>query len=368
MRLITVGLVGIAALLATSVAAAAPQGGGAGQKGDTGGKGGLGPENSTQAGAAGAAEQGGEVDTSQVQFAKSGTNPDTTAHKQEQEKPWEISGSFETHHLVEQGYLASAALKTFNVYALSGRYLITSNDIVSIGGGAQQLLQADNGETGFRLFDIGLNYTHRFELPEKFNLAVNGGFTLPISYGAQIESEITSFHVGGTLSRKFGDLFVAFNLGGGYIWDKYTSANAIGAYDNAATSGSGATNTKYTLGGAITAEYSMPFHHPWSVGAVLADSYRWLYNVGQCPADTQCFGATTYPNIDNQPPQQNYGGEIFTRYILPDLQGIKSDITLSLANGDPSLGYPSVIHDGVVHPYFFYYNSTEVYLSLAGRY
>jgi hypothetical protein len=370
MRLITVGL-GIAALLATSVAAAAPQGGGAGQKGDTGGKGGLGPENSTQAGAQGQSEQGGTVDTSLTQLGKSGQNPDTTGHKVQEEKPWEVFGGFETHHLLMQNFLTtSAELKTFNVYSLGGRYSVTPDDIVSLGGGAVQYLQADPGEPGWRAFDLSLAYTHRFQLPEKFNLATTGSLTAPISYNSQLASNITTPSIGVTLSRKFGDLFVALNLRGSYFWDKYTSQNSLGAGQSGSAAGQGAgqPNTKWAAGGALTAEYTMPFHRPWSIGALVSDSYVWFYDVGQPPLQSNFPGATTYPTTDGQPFQQSYGGEIFTRYILPDIQGFKSDILLALANGDPALGYPSMLHDGVVHPYLLYYNTAEVYVAISGRY
>ena len=53
---------------------------------------------------------------------------------------------------------------------------------------------------------------------------------------------------------------------------------------------------------------------------------------------------------------------------MPDLSGFKSDLSIALANGDPSLGYPSVLNDGIVHPYLLYYNSAEVYAALSGRY
>jgi len=371
MRLITVGL-GIAALLVTSVASAAGPGAGsgAGQKGDTGGKGGVGPQGSSAAGAGGSAEQGGNVDTSLVQLSKSGVNPDTTNQKAPKEKPWEIGGGFETHHLLEGNFLTTdASVKTINIYSLYGRYNLTSDDTVSLGGGASQALQADPGETGFRLFDISLAYTHRFELPAKFNLATSASLTAPISYYSQLASNITTPGVGVSLTRRFGDFFVGLNIRGSYFWDRYTSANSTN--NSAAPGGSTGTeqtNPKFALGGALTAEYTMPFHRPWSIGAAVTDSYVWFYNVGQAPADTAFYGATTYTNIDNQPFQQSYSGEIFTRYVLPDLQGFKSDITLALANGDPSTGSLSVLHDGVVHPYLLFYNSAEVYVALTGRY
>lgn len=371
MRLITVGL-GIAALLATSVAAAAPQGGGAGQKGDTGGKGGVGPEGSTQSGSAGSAEESGSIDTTLVAQSKSGTqNPDMAARKAQEEKPWEIGGGFETHHLLEGNFLTTdASVKTVNIYSLYGRYNITPDDTVTVGGGAQQELQADPGETGFRALDISFAYTHRFQLPEKFNLATTGSLSAPISYYSQLASNITTPTVSVTLSRRFGDLFVGLNLRGSYYWDKYTSQDSLGSGQDGSASGQGAgqPNVKWTAGGAITAEYTMPFHRPWSVGAALVDTYIWFYNVGQCPLDSACPGATTNPATDGQPFQQSYGGELFTRYILPDLEGFKSDITLALANGSPGMGYPTVLHDGVVHPYLLFYNSAEVYVALTGRY
>ncbi|HEX8795613.1 MAG TPA: hypothetical protein VF765_31905 [Polyangiaceae bacterium] len=370
MRLITVGL-GIAVVLATSVAAAAPAGGAAGEKGNTGGKGGLGPENSTQSGAQGASEQSAPIDQSQVQFGKTQVNADKGVTKEEKEKPWEIGGAFETHRLLEQNYLTtSKELQTFNIYSLYGRYSITENDIVSISGGASQYLQADPGEPGWRLFDISLAYTHRFQLPAKFNLSTTGGFTLPVSYYSQLASNITSPFITVGLSRKFGDLYVAATVRGGYSWDRWTSQDALGAGQNgaAAGSGAGAPNIEWSAGGALTAEYSMPFHRALSVGAAVSDSYAKPYDVGQCPLNSTCMGATTYPNQDNQPWQQSYSDEIFVRYILPDLQGFKSDILLALANGDPGLGNVPVLHDGVVHPYLMYYNTAEVYVAISGRY
>jgi hypothetical protein len=372
MRLITVGL-GIAALLATSVASAAGAGAGsgAGQKGDTGGKGGLGPEGSSAAGAAGSAEQGGAVDTSQIQLSKSGVqNPDTVTNKPTKEKPWEIGGGFETHHLLEGNFLTTdASAKTVNIYSIYGRYSVTDNDTISLGSGASQALQADPSETGFRLFDLTLAYTHRFELPEKFNLATSASLSAPISYYSQLASNITTPGIGLSLTRRFGDLFVGFNVRGSAYIDRYTSANSTtNSASPSGTTGTEATNPKFALGGALTAEYTMPFHRPWSVGAMATDSYVWFYQVGAAPQDTQFYGATSNPTTDGQPFQQSYSAEIFTRYVLPDLEGFKSDITLALANGDPSTGSLSVLHDGVVHPYLLFYNSAEVYVALSGRY
>ncbi len=382
MRFIAVGF-GLAALLATTAASAT---GGVSGKGETGGKGGPGPENSTAAGAAGTAETSPTVDTSQQAFGgRSTQNPDTTGNKKVEEKPWEVSGTFETHRLLQQGYNLDGVrpVLVFNVLFATIKYSITDKDTVLASGGGYQYFLADSGESGFRASDISLAYSHLFLLPEKFRLRASVGATIPISYDSQLASNITSPSASLAISRKFGDLALEARISGRYFWDRYTTANALGASSTQSdpNAGSGATNVKYTAGAAISAEYDMPFYRPLSAGVALTDSYVWFYNVGQCPADSglnQAFGntnnnsnncqTTSNPQTDGQPWQQSYGGELFVRYVMPDIGGFKSDLTVALANGDPSLGYPSVLHDGIVHPYFLYWNSAEVYAALSGRY
>lgn len=373
MRLMTVAF-GLAIGLASTTALAAPAGGGAGGKGETGGKGGLGPADSTTAGAAGSAEQSPtNLDVSQQAFGgKSTQNPDTAQAAREEEKPWEVSGTFETHHLLRDQYTAEGLgqYKTFNVYFLAAKYLITDADVLSLSGGVFEFFLADQGESGFRGTDISLSYSHVFQLPEKFQLRTTGTVTAPISYDSQLASNITSPSVTVALSRRFGDLLLSAGLRGTFFWDKYTSENAIGASPSSQdpNSGAGEPNAKWNAGGFLSAEYAMPFYRQFSVGAALTDSYVWYYNVGSSPTGTTFNGATSNSVTDNSTFFQSYGGEIFARYILPNLSGFKSDITVALANGDPSLGYPSVLRDGVVHPYVLGYNSAEVYAALEGRY
>jgi hypothetical protein len=380
MRFIAFG-VGFAALLTTTIASAT---GGVSGKGDTGGKGGVGPENSTQSGAAGTAETPSEIDTTQQAFGgKSTQNPDVTSNKKVEEKPWEVGATFETHRLIRQDYNleGDGPLKVFNVLFAVAKYSFTDYDTVLISGGGYQYFLADSGESGFRSSDISLAYSRTFLLPEKFKLRASVGATIPISFDSQLASNITSPSASLAISRKFGDLAVEARISGRYFWDRYTTANAIGSPSTGDGSNSGATNVKFSAGAAISAEYDMPFYRPLSAGVALTDSYSWFYNVGQCPnsaGEQQAFGTagpdstacqtTSNPLTDNQPWQQSYGGEIFVRYVMPDLSGFKSDLTIALANGDPSLGYPQVLHDGIVHPYFFYYNSAEVYAALSARY
>jgi hypothetical protein len=379
MRFIAVGF-GIATLLAATAASAA---GGVSGKGETGGKGGVGPETSTQAGAAGSAEATSGTDTSQQAFGPQSTqNPDVSGGKRVREKPWEVGATFETHRLLRQDFNADGIgpVKVFNVLFAVAKYNITDKDTVLASGGGYQYFLSDNGESGLRAADISLAYAHTFLLPEKLRLRTSGGFTLPISYDSQLARNITSPSLSVALSRRFGDLSLEARITGRYFWDQQTSANSLG---NDQGSNTGATNPKYSAGAAISAEYDMPFYRPLSAGIALTDSYVWFYNVGQCPAGAglqQAFGApantpdpqscqtTVNPQTDGQPWQQSYGGELFVRYVMPDIAGFKSDLTVALANGDPSLGYVSVLHDGIVHPYFFYWNSAEVYAALSGRY
>ena len=273
-----------------------------------------------------------------------------------------------------QQYVADSSSKTFNVFFVTAKYLFTDNDIITLSGGAQQLFLADPGEPGVRAFDLSLAYTHIFQLPEKFRLSTTARLTAPIGFYSQLSSNITSPGISVGLSRRFGDLLLSAGVSGTSFWDRYTTAAAIGAGNGStanagADQGSGQPNTKWSTGGYLSAEYAMPFHRQLSVGAVVSDSYSWLYDVGQAPYGSGTFpGATSNPTVDNNAFRQSYGGEIFARYLIPDLGGFKSDLLLALANGDPSLGYPAVLHDGVVHPYLLYYNTAEVYFALEGRY
>ena len=98
-----------------------------------------------------------------------------------------------------------------------------------MSGGGYQYFLADSGESGFRSSDISLAYTHIFLLPEKFKLRASAGATIPISFDSQLASNITSPSLSVAISRKFGDLALEARISGRYFWDRYTSANCIGA-------------------------------------------------------------------------------------------------------------------------------------------
>ena len=359
MRLFIVGL-GVASLLVAGTAAA---GGGETGKGEVGGKGGTGPgTDATQA------EAGAQTDTTQVSIRKKGTgteeNPDTVLTKEE-ERPWSVGGSWETHRLIRQEDTAASSQKVFNVLSFSASYDFDDRDRISAGWGLSQYFIADPGETGFRATDVYVAYTRLVPLPERFNWRISPSFTIPTSYYSQLASQITTLGLSTSLSRRFGDLLLSASISGSVSIDKYAQAGGDDGFG-------GAPNGLWHVGGGLVAEYFMPFHHPLSAGLGLSDSYFQAYDVqnhGTCGTQVLCQNGVVADSVyQGQPLLQSYGGEIFVRYVLPTVYGFSSDATLALASGDPSLGMNQLLHDGVVHPYLFYRNTAEVYGALSLRY
>ena len=335
------------------VSTAAFAAGGVGGKGDTGGKGGNGPGSAAGAGS-GLTGGGGSNDS--IAVGNASQNPDFAANNEvERKKKWEVGGTWETHRLIRQEDVTNASSKLFNVLGVYARYDITPNDRIGIRDYFYERFMADDGETGLRTDDVTATYTRTQPLPKEFTFAGTFALSAPTSFSSQKMSLITAPALILQLDKKIGKYIgvSARALGTAYI-TKYSSAEG------------GSPNPRYRLGGTLEAEVAMPFLEALSFGADVTTGYYWYYNVqSSTPAATGTVGDATYPN---QPIQQTYGGEIFARYTLPQVIGIKSDITLAFAQGDPSLGYTSVLHDGVGHTYGFYRQSSEVYAALTLRY
>lgn len=355
MRLSTVGI-GLAALLVASASQAA---GGVGGKGETGGKGGNGPGAGPSGGSAGSSGAGGYITT--PGNASQNQNPDLAAEQVERKKAWEIGGTWETHRLIRQEDLNGAgSSKLFNVLGVYARYDLTENDRIGLRDYFYERFIADSGETGLRTDDLTATYTRTQRLPARFTFAATAAISAPTSFTSQLMGLITSPALILQLDKKVGK----------YIG---VSARAVGAafITKYATMEGGSPNPKYRLGASLEAEVAMPFLEALSFGADVSTGYVWFYNGGTNNAGNPVMaanGTVTDAQFPNQPIQQSYGGEIFGRYTLPPLVGVKSDITVALAQGDPSLGYTSVLHDGVGHTYLFYRQTTEVYAALTIRY
>jgi hypothetical protein len=284
-------------------------------------------------------------------------NPDRLRNAEET-KAWDIGATFETHRLIRQDDLGGAASqKVFNAFGLFADYRLTQHDIVTIRDYFTENFLADQGETGVRSGDVTLSYTHVQPLPKEFTLAGTFALSAPTSFQSQKASQITDPTLILSLDKRFGRyLTLVARVSTGFIIDKYREAEG------------GAANPEFHLGGTVGAHVTMPFHEPLMVGIDASTSYTWFYDVQSSDPNVVQPGVVQDTQFSNQPIQQNYGGEIFARYTLPSLAGVKSDLQIALAQGDPTLGYTSFLHDGVGYTYLFFRQTSEVYASFSISY
>ena len=372
MRFISAGIV-VGSLLFATLAVAAE-----GKGGNTNGKGGAGPSGGSTSGDAtggspGASGQATRTNQSGVDEEDEGEeeggerNPDKIDPFAKAYKPWEVGVTFSTHRLVVQNDLAGGSTdpgsagsgaannKMVNDFEAYARYDITKHDRVSVRAYLNERFLADSGETGVRFDDMVATYTHSFSLPKKFNLALGFLITAPTSYDSQLSGTITTPRLSVEVDRRFGPLSLDFRTSGQY--DIQTQSS----YAHDGVNG-GAPTTTFHISMVADAELHMPFYEPLSVGTGLFTSWVWHHEVpGTLPNVAD-------PTFKSQPIQQSYGGEAYVRYVMPSLMGFKPDLTFAYAMGDPTVGYSSVLHDGVGHVYLGYRQNSELYLSLAVRY
>ncbi len=265
---------------------------------------------------------------------------------------WEASAGAEVHRLFIQTDLEGVgAQRQFEYYFATFRYQLTpNNDKVSLRAGFYQYLLADPQETGLRADDVVLAYTHRFALPWELESNVQGSLLAPTSFISYKMGLITAPRLSVELTRKLAGLVTVSVRGfGDYYWQRYD------------TMADGATpNPVARLGATADVSFELPWHRPLSAGLAGYTGYAWFYlPQGQPPGPN--YGAI---RPQSQPVQQSYGGEAYLRYQVPKLYGIEPSLQLSYAQGDPSLGYTSRLHDGVSHLYLFYRLSSELYAAL----
>jgi len=350
-RLGVLGVLGLVTLAGTAGTAFAAGGGGQPQvgKGSSETKGGAGPGSaSTDSGSADSGRAPGERNVDYI--ARAGAAP----------KAWEVGGTWETHRLIRQNDVNNDS-KNLNVLAGYVRYDITDKDRIRLNAYLNQRFIADQGETGFRMDDLVLSYRRTIPLPEQFTMFASGQVTAPTSFESQKTGLITAPRVTLSLEKLFGE-YVTTSVrvsGTGYV-SKYRAAEG-GQY-----------NPKYGLSAGADLEVAMPFHRPLSVGVGVGTGYAWYYepnSTNDPNPQVQALGVTADSQFSSQPITQTYFGEIFARYILPNIAGVKSDVTIAAANGDPSLGSVSVLRDTGVAKFFLAHRQTaEVYGTLAIRY
>jgi hypothetical protein len=274
-------------------------------------------------------------------------------------KWWEIGIGWETHALLRQNDLAGQAPnKLFNFFYFFGRINLTANDRLSVRGGFYERFIADQEESGMRMSDLSFTYAHKFKLPGKVDLSLSGTMTAPTSFSSQKQGEITSLTAGVNVEREFGPVGLSLRLFGGPNFVRY-----------AVPSDGGNPNASGVFGALFAAEVKIPKVTGLVVGLDFYTAYLWYYNVyNSGNANISVPVPSVDPTFSGQPMQQVYGGEIFVRYELPKLKGLKTEITVAFAQGDPTLGYTSILHDGVSHIYGFWRTSSEVYGAVVLKY
>ncbi len=352
MRTSTLGLgvLGVLSLVFAAGTASAAGGGGQPQsgKGSSESKGGASPGSS-----------GGGGDSGDTGVTATERNVDLVAKAGQTPKVWEVGATWETHRLIRQNDVNNSS-KNLNVLAGYARYDITDKDRIRLNAYLNQRFIADSGETGYRFDDLVLQYRRRIPLPEDFTIFATGQLTAPTSFSSQKSGLITAPRVSLAVEKLFGEYVTtsARVSGTGYI-SKYRTAEG-GNY-----------NPKYGLSAGADVEVAMPFHKPLSFGVGVGTGYSWYYepnSTNDPNPQVQAYGTTADTQFSTQPITQSYFGEIFARYVLPNIVGVKSDVTIAAANGDPSLGSVSVLRDGVAHFNVAYRQTAEVYGTLAIRY
>lgn len=275
-------------------------------------------------------------------------------------KSWTVGTVFETHRLIRREDLNGAGRnKTLNYLYYFAGYGITPYDRVQIRGGIYQRFMADQNESGFRMDDVEAVYTRIIPLPLKITMRANGSVILPLSYESQKQqSLVIAPRAVAQFDRRFGTFNLTWRNSGTYWVNKYKSAAG------------GSANPYLTVSTSLNGELAMPFHESLSVGlyAYTAMTFQHDPENAQDPNAAR-FGAVTDPQFGNsQPRQQSYNMSAYARYILPEVNDIKTDITLGVSNGDGTLGSPNIIHDGVTHFYGFWRQSAQVYAQLGVRY
>jgi hypothetical protein len=304
---------------------------------------------------AGGSNAGASAGTAVADTAEPGITSRDRLVENQAPKRWEALVGYELHRMFIQTDLGGdAPSKLFNYYYASFRFDITPKDRLKVRLGVYERFIADQGETGLRTDDLSFSYTRLQELPADISLAVSFGVTAPISFYSQKAGTITAPSLSVDLSRKFlGMVTLAVRPFGVYYWQTYN-----------ATVG-GAPNPIGRVGLGADVYVDMPFLPSLTVGFDAYTGYSWYYE----PTGKTSNGTVIDPVYGTQQPiQQSYGGEFYARYAIPDFLGIKSDITVAVADGDPTLGYASRIHDGQAYFYGFYRHTAEMYANLTVRY
>ncbi len=288
--------------------------------------------------------------------------------------PWfDLSLLGEYHHIIANYTGQNVANENLQSYLITAAFNPSPYDRFIIRYGILVPSLKEIGEPAVRSDDITIAYTRLIPLPGKVNLRIIprvdfGTAYLDVAHGGTIASPRLSI----SLERTFGPVTLyAIGLGQ-YYFDKYTTYGSTGSYNTDPNGMGGNETPKGRIATVLEASLAMPFHKPLVVGVSGYFAATWN-NVAGCEPVTlsgymPSCQASSDPLSPTQPVENSFGGEAFIRYSFPTVGGVGFDLTGALANGDPTLGYQGLLHDGVARMNFGYNKVSEVYFSLNVKY
>jgi hypothetical protein len=296
-------------------------------------------------------------------------------------KPWELDLYGEYHRLWYQNDLGGdqsssgdAANRNVLYYEIAASWIPTKDDKFTVRAGMYQRFLTDPSQSGVTFDDMVVSYTRFIALPKDFTLRISPRVDIGTSYDSV---EHSSFRFGPRLSvgleKVIGGLTI-YGLGYGQY---YNYACKEGGTGYNCSSGGGTPNPYGRLAATLELSYNFPFYKPLTVGASGYVSATWLYEPS---SSTPISGSATgngYPNgaptsvdplTSSQPISNSAGGEIYARYDFPRASGLDSNLTVAIADGDPTIGYQNLLHDGVSHFNLGYRHNLESYAILQFKY
>ena len=281
-------------------------------------------------------------------------------------KRWQLDAVWEAHAMLipwNIDHEGAGAEKLLNIGYLSGRVNLTTNNRLSVRMGMYIFDLCDANESGcVRATDLSVTYTRIQNIGKGFGLRFSASATAPTSFSSWHDSGLITA-LTGVVAAGYQHRWLSLDLrafGSGYIqrW-----ASELG----------GNPNPKGSFGVVLSATVEMPFWRRLTLGAEIYDEYTWLYDIvngAPNPTGSGAGGAVVKdPTFGtSQPAQQIYGGEVFAEVRIPDAKYVQFDLHVAYAQGDPTLGYTSVLHDGVAHLYGFWRLNSEVYAALTAHF
>jgi hypothetical protein len=300
--------------------------------------------------------------------------PDTGVAEEEKVKPWEIDIYGEYHRLWYQNDLGGDAQnKNVLYYEATASWLPSANDKFTVRAGFYERFINDQGQSPFQFDDMVVSYIRYVPLPKDFTLRISPRVDLGTGYDSRVHS---GFRFGPRLGvglEKVIEGLTIYGFGYGQYYN-YEKKESGGPSD---TSAAGGTPNPYgRLAATLEISYNFPFYKPVTLGVSGYVSATWFYEPeSSTPMGASATGGaytntptTTDSLTPSQPISNSAGGEIYARYDFPKASGLETNLTVAIADGDATVGYQNLLHDGVSHFSLGYRHSLQSYAVLQFKY